>query len=190
MTTTLTPTLQSATATALPSADSQIETARSGRKEWTLTSTCRIEHPRDSVFPFFADAHNLERITPGSVRFRIRTPAPIEMKTGAIIDYALRIKGVPIRWRTEIAAWDPPFMFADIQRRGPYHEWAHEHIFEEDGPDATIMTDTVRYRPRGGRLINRLFVERDVRGIFEHRNAVIRAIFSGAAMTAAGGYPQ
>lgn len=157
-----------------------IEITRTGRREWTLTARCRIGKPRDEVFPFFADAGNLERITPKSVRFRILTPRPIVMREGAIIDYALRIKGVPIRWRTEITAWDPPHAFADTQLRGPYHLWEHEHRFEEieDG-QATRMTDTVRYSPRGGAIMNRLFVERDVRRIFEYREAVIEDVLAG-----------
>ncbi len=156
-----------------------IEIERTSAKEWTLTATCRIEKPRALVFPFFADARNLERITPPSVRFRILTPSPIEMRKGAIIDYALRIKGIPIRWKTEITAWDPPNGLADTQRRGPYRLWEHEHRFEEaDEGAATIMHDTVRYSPRGGAIVNRFFVERDVKRIFEHRNRMVEQIFS------------
>lgn len=159
-----------------------IEITRTGRREWTLTAQCRIEKPRDEVFPFFADASNLERITPKAVRFRILTPRPIEMREGAIIDYALRIKGIPIRWRTEITAWDPPNRFADSQIKGPYHLWEHTHTFKEtDDGASTIMTDTVRYSPRGGAIMNRLFVERDVKRIFEHRNRVIGQFFAGGA---------
>jgi len=169
--------MTTATTTALPSVDNQIDITRTGRKEWTLTATCRIEKPRDEVFAFFAEAHNLQRITPRSVRFRILTEPPIEMKAGAIIDYALKVRGIPIRWRTEITKWNPPFGFTDTQIKGPYHVWEHEHRFEElDAGTATLMTDTVRYRPRGGALVNRLFVERDVRWIFGYRNTVITGV--------------
>ena len=145
---------------------------------WRLEALCEIARPRDEVFPFFADASNLERITPSAVRFRIITPMPIEMRRGAIINYALRIKGIPIRWTTEITEWDPPNRFADTQRKGPYKLWEHVHEFEEsDDGASTIMRDVVRYTPRGGALTNRLFVERDVRRIFEHRNATIAELF-------------
>ncbi len=137
----------------------------------------RIDRPIDEVFKFFSDASNLERITPSSVRFQIITPTPIEMKVGTLIDYKIRIKGLPIRWRTRIAEWDPPHRFADEQLKGPYHLWYHTHWFKEDG-DGTLIGDRVEYRPKGGPIINALFVKRDVRAIFAHRQKVLADLFA------------
>jgi ligand-binding SRPBCC domain-containing protein len=148
---------------------------------WRLRAVQRIPRPVEDVFPFFADAHNLEAITPEVLRFRILTPAPIEMRPGTLIDYAIKVRGVPIRWRTEIPVWEPPVRFVDNQIRGPYALWRHEHLFEPDG-DATVMTDTVDYRPRGGPLapvVHALFVRRDLQAIFEHRARVIAERFGG-----------
>jgi ligand-binding SRPBCC domain-containing protein len=142
---------------------------------YALTTAITIPRPRDEVFAFFADAFNLERITPPLLRFHVLTPAPIEMRQGAIIDYALRLRRVPIRWRTEITAWEPPVRFVDEQKRGPYRRWVHEHRFTDLGSD-TLVEDRVEYAVPGGRLVHALFVRRDVREIFRHRTEALRAL--------------
>ena len=143
----------------------------------------RIPRPRTEVFPFFAAAGNLERITPAELRFRIETPTPIEMRRGTLIDYRLGLWGTRFRWRTEITEWDPPRSFTDTQIRGPYHTWVHHHLFEEEAADeegdvATIMTDEVRYRlpfwPLGEVALP--VVARQLRRIFRHRAGVIRRL--------------
>lgn len=138
----------------------------------------RLPTPIDETFEFFADAHNLERLTPPLLRFEILTPSPIEMKVGTLIDYRLRVRGVPLRWQSEITAWEPPYRFVDEQRRGPYRLWVHEHTFRaEDG--GTLVEDHLQYAVPGGALINRLFVARDVRKIFEYRSRRLRHILGG-----------
>ncbi|MGE5236048.1 MAG: SRPBCC family protein [Acidobacteriota bacterium] len=132
--------------------------------------------PRERLFPFFADARNLERLTPPWVRFRVVTPDPIEMRVGTLIDYRLRLHGVPLRWRTRIAAWDPPRRFVDEQLRGPYRRWVHEHTFEE-APDGTMCRDRVEYAVPGGTLTHRLVVRRDVERIFAYRQEVMTTLW-------------
>lgn len=143
-----------------------------------LRAVTVLDLPRDRVFPFFAAAENLERITPPALRFRIVTPTPIEMRRGALIDYRLRLNGLPFGWRTEITEWDPPYAFTDTQLRGPYHTWIHRHVFEDVGDGRTRMTDEVRYRlplwPLGEVALP--VVRRQVRDIFTHRNRIIREI--------------
>lgn len=142
-----------------------------------LEATLALSRPIDDVFAFFADAHNLDALTPRSLRFEIVTPTPIEMRVGTTIDYKLRLRGIPMRWRSEITVWDPPNRFVDEQRRGPYRWWVHEHWFDErDGQ--TIVGDRVHYGVPGGAIVHWLFVERDVRSIFAFRARKLKALFN------------
>lgn len=145
-------------------------------KTFAFATELWLPRPRAEVFAFFGEARNLETITPPWLQFEVVTPAPIAMRAGTLIDYRIRIHGFPVRWRTEIAEWNPPHQFVDVQLRGPYTLWHHTHAFEEkDG--GTQCTDRVRYRPRGGALMNWLFVRRDVERIFAYRAIRLREMF-------------
>ncbi len=143
----------------------------------------RLGLPPERVFPFFADASNLEAITPPLLRFRVVTPAPIEMREGTFIQYALRLRGLPIRWDTLIQSWEPPHRFVDVQVRGPYRLWHHTHELEPlDGGAATLMRDTVRYSLGFGALgevAHRLLVRRDLDAIFDFRERRVPALLNG-----------
>src|SRR3954469_5401117 len=133
---------------------------------YVLEREVSLPAPRARVFSFFADARNLERLTPPSLRFEISTPGEIRMGPGAIIDYRLCISGIPVRWRSVIEIWEPPFRFVDVQVRGPYASWRHVHTFDEM-PGGTMMRDRVEYSlPFGplGALAHRLFVARQLDG--------------------------
>lgn len=145
----------------------------------TFTAGLLLPRAPGDVFPFFAEARNLERITPPWLRFEVLTPGPIEMAAGTLIDYRLRWRGLPLHWRTEIEVWDPPHFFVDRQLRGPYRLWRHEHRFESRGGH-TLATDRVEYAAPGGRLVHRLIVDRDVRRIFDYRRTTLEAIFGHA----------
>src|SRR5581483_8440971 len=116
------------------------------------------------------------RITPPALDFQI-VEAPAELKTGSLIDYKVRIRGIPLRWQSEITVWEPPHRFVDSQRRGPYRVWRHEHTFEEQS-GGTLTKDCVEYDVWGGRLIQRLFVARDLERIFNYRRERLREFFS------------
>lgn len=141
----------------------------------TLTRSQHLNAAPSEAFAFFGDAFNLEAITPPWLGFRVITPRPIEMRTGALIEYRLRLHGIPIRWRTRIATWEPVVRFEDVQLRGPYRVWHHTHTFEPDG-DGTLMRDVVRYAlPLGplGELAHALLVRRDLERIFDYRRDTV-----------------
>lgn len=136
--------------------------------------------PPEELFPFFGDAANLDAITPPWLHFRIATLQPIEMKAGTLIDYRLKVRGLPLRWRTRINLWEPPHRFVDEQLKGPYRQWIHEHTFEEsDG--GTLATDHVRYAVPFDALLHGLFVGPDIRRIFQYRTDALQRLFTDHA---------
>ena len=135
-----------------------------------------LPRPLDEVFPFFSDAFNLEKLTPSWLRFSVVTPAPITMAVGTLIDYRLRVRGLPMRWKSRISEWDPPHRFVDEQLRGPYRTWIHQHIFEDLGHETRVV-DQVSYDHLGGWLANSLLVGPDVRRIFQYRETKLQELF-------------
>ena len=156
-------------------------------KVHTLERAQLLEQPPAVAFEFFADARNLEAITPPVLGFRLLSDDPIEMRVGALIRYRLRLRGLPLDWLTRIEEWEPGVRFVDVQLAGPYRLWHHAHIFEpRDG--GTLMRDVVHYAlplwPLGefaGPL-----VKRELAAIFDfRRDAVARELGPAADVAAA-----
>lgn len=148
-------------------------------KEYLFEQRQYISADIDRVFAFFSDAGNLDLLTPPWLHFRILTPLPIEMKAGALIQYRIRVRMIPVKWTTEILDWQPGKQFVDQQIRGPYKLWHHTHTFES-ARDGVEMTDRVRYAlPFGvlGRCMNTLMTRRDLNAIFKYRARQIESIF-------------
>lgn len=146
---------------------------------YTLRDHLWLPRNIDEVFDFFSDACNLEEITPPWLHFHVLTPKPIAMHPGSLIDYKLRLHGIPICWRTEISEWEPPFRFVDCQLRGPYRLWRHLHTFEEqDG--GTLVRDRVDYATPSGRLIHWLVVRPDLERIFTYRHRKMLELMGNA----------
>ncbi len=146
-------------------------------KIYRLKTELWVSRPRVAVFQFFADPANLERLTPGWLRFKIISEASQPMTEGARLDYRLRIHGLPMKWQSEITAWNPPHRFVDRQTRGPYRLWVHEHTFlDQEG--GTLVRDNVQYSVFGDALVNRFFVAPDLDRIFKYRHTVLKTIFN------------
>ena len=138
-----------------------------------------INKPLEVVFEFFSKPENLEMITPKSLSFNILTPTPIKMEKGSLIDYTIRLFGIPIHWRTLISDYEPPFRFVDQQIKGPYTFWHHTHTFRlvEGGVE---IIDQVKYSlPLGwlGTLAHAIWVRKDLEKIFEYRKTIIQNYF-------------
>jgi ligand-binding SRPBCC domain-containing protein len=147
-------------------------------RTYRLESTTWVPRPIGEVFAFHADAGNLQALTPPFLDFTILTPGPIEMRPGALIRYRLRLYGIPMRWLTEISAWEPPRRFVDTQLKGPYRRWVHEHTFvEQDG--GTEIRDRVTYAVPFGSLSHGWAVAPNLRRIFRFRHQALLKMFGG-----------
>ena len=148
-------------------------------KTFEINTKQYINKPLDVVFQFFSKPENLEMITPESLSFNILTPISIRMETGSLIDYTIRLFGIPIHWRTLISDYEPPFRFVDQQIKGPYTFWHHTHTFQSVDGGVEII-DKVKYSlPMGwlGTLAHSIWVRKDLEKIFKHRKTVIQNYF-------------
>jgi len=148
-------------------------------KTYTMVFTQQVARPLPEVFNFFSRAENLETLTPPWLNFKILNVKPQPVQQGTLIDYSLRVHGIPLRWTSEIVEWEPPHRFVDLQLRGPYKLWRHEHRFEAC-QGGTLISDTINLAlPLGflGRLAYKIKVESDVQEIFAFREQKIRSLF-------------
>jgi hypothetical protein len=149
-------------------------------KTYTISRTQWVPRPLDAIFEFFSRPANLQELTPPLLDFRI-LEAPEKLRAGSLIRYRLRVHKLPVQWTTEIVAWEPPHRFVDLQLKGPYQLWRHEHTFAAERGGTTI-SDCVEYAlPFGpvGRIVHALLVRRDVEHIFEFRDRKMRELFGG-----------
>lgn len=148
-------------------------TYRLSREQWIPKSI-------EEAFAFFSRPENLEEITPPWLGFHIvRTDR--QLQAGSLINYRLRIHGLPMRWTSEITVWEPPYRFVDMQLSGPYKLWRHEHSFREHN-GGTLIRDRVDYAlPFGmiGEIAHALMVRRDVENIFEFRRERLQQLLAG-----------
>jgi ligand-binding SRPBCC domain-containing protein len=139
--------------------------------EHILTRSLTLDSPIEQAFDFFADAGNLERITPPELNFKITTTQPIDIRKGTLIDYQLKLRGLPIKWQTIISEWNPPHVFVDEALKSPYKQWIHRHTFTRIETNKTLIEDEVRYRlplePLGD--LAHWFVQRELDYIFDFR---------------------
>ena len=170
----------------LPEAARRSEYLRTRGARYALRKSVWIDAPPEEVFDFFCRAENLGVMTPRAMRFHILTPTPIEVERGAVIDYTIQLGAAPLRWRTEIAAWEPSRRFVDVQLRGPYSAWWHEHRFHAER-GGTRMEDLVLYRPPLGplgRAAHSIYVAPMLRQIFSYRTQMIALRFGRGAARA------
>ena len=151
-------------------------------KTFWLRTELWLPQSRDEIFRFFADPHNLDRLTPSWLQFKILSPPHTAMQAGTILDYRLRIHGVPIHWQSEISTWNPPDRFVDRQTKGPYSLWVHEHTFAIHN-GGTLVGDNVEYAVPGGAIVQQLLVAPDIARIFAYRHKILEELFNPTKLT-------
>lgn len=154
----------------------EIKFSNAGGGLFELQTSQIIKRPLQEVFSFFSKAENLEILTPPFLKFKILSPVPITMSQGIFIDYRISLRGIPLKWRTEITNWNPPHSFTDVQVKGPYRLWQHTHKFTECA-EGTLVEDKVNYKVLGGRLAECIFVRPDLKRIFGFRQTKLLEIF-------------
>ena len=146
-------------------------------KTYWLRKSIWLPQSCDKVFEFFSNPANLDRLTPTWLGFAILTPPTKPIMQGALLDYRLRIRGIPIRWQSEITVWEPPRRFIDRQTKGPYSLWVHEHTFEERD-NGTLVGDKVEYSVPGGNPVQRFLVAPEMERIFDYRHKILQELFN------------
>jgi ligand-binding SRPBCC domain-containing protein len=146
-------------------------------RTFRLNKTLWLSQPRPKIFEFFANPHNLDRLTPPWLKFQLLSPLSTVIRAGTLLHYRLRLHGIPIRWQSEISVWEPPERFVDRQTKGPYSLWIHEHTFREK-KDGTLVGDSVEYAVPGGIVVNWLVVARDLERIFQYRHQMLQQLFN------------
>jgi ligand-binding SRPBCC domain-containing protein len=145
-----------------------------------LQSECQVARGREEVFAFFADPSNLAVLTPPSVRVEIPAGGPKVGRAGLEFEYRVRVRGLPMRWRGRFEVWEAPERFVDVQLRGPYRRWRHEHAFEEMGDGWTRVIDRVEYAVWGGGLVDRWIVRPEMERMFAYRATRLSVLFPPA----------
>lgn len=149
---------------------------------YTFSAEQTLPAPRSDVFAFFSNPANLGRITPEHLSFELETDEPIEMREGLVLSYNLSLYGIPFSWSSRVEVWEPPERFVDVQLKGPYKRWRHEHVFKET-ETGTKVIDEVEYEVPGwifAPVIHWLFVRGDVEQIFEYRQKEMDELFGNA----------
>ncbi|MES1217286.1 MAG: SRPBCC family protein [Bacteroidota bacterium] len=147
----------------------------------SLKNVQKIPISLEKAWDFFSYADNLEIITPTDIDFKILTELKrVRVFEGQVIEYKIKLfPGLSFLWRTEITQVEEQKCFTDIQLKGPYKMWRHEHYFKSiDG--GMEMTDMIHYKnPLGilGYLANWLFVKRKLKKIFEFRFKKVEELF-------------
>ena len=146
-------------------------------RTYRLQTQLWLPQPQEEIFNFFSDPSNLDRLTPPWLHFEILTPKSVEMNAGTLLDYRLRLHGIPLRWQTEILVWEPPNRFIDRQIKGPYRQWVHEHNFSAH-QGGTLVGDSVIYAVPGGRIVQKLWVAPDLDRVFGYRHRILKQLFN------------
>ncbi len=158
------------------SPDIQISFTQIGCGQYHLSATQWVNAPVERVFHFFQQPANLEKLTPASQEMRIQPPVPARMEAGTEIVYRLKVKGVPLKWVARIESVDAPRGFVDLQLKGPYRKWRHQHLFESQN-EGTLIRDEIDYAVPCCRVGHKFLVKPQLVKIFEARGEKVKSLF-------------
>src|SRR5574338_1019752 len=102
-------------------------------KVYRFETRQHIHAPLETVWDFMSSQENLKKITPEFMNMEVLDhTADGKMYAGMIICYKVSpVRGLRLRWVTEITHVSKPNYFVDEQRFGPYSFWHHKHFMEE-----------------------------------------------------------
>lgn len=138
-----------------------------------------VPKPIAEVFEFFCNEKNLETLTPPWLHFKVLAKSTEKIQVGTLIDYRLRIHGIPVQWQSEILEWEAERKFVDHQTKGPYAKWHHTHLFRAQGAKTEMVDEVVYQVPFGllGCVFAGAFVRKDIQKIFAYRRNRVEEIF-------------
>jgi ligand-binding SRPBCC domain-containing protein len=149
-------------------------------RRYTIEREVIVPAPPEDAFAFFADPANLAKVMPPWLGFQLVRIDGLPMGVGTTIEYTVRALGAPQRSVVRVEEFEAGARFVDVQVRGPYRHWRHEHAFEE-WHGSTLVRDRVEYElPYGvlGRVANTMLVARQLQQAFDYRTLAIARLFS------------
>jgi ligand-binding SRPBCC domain-containing protein len=100
----------------------------------------------EAMFVFHSDPRNLTKVMPPTMKLvSLVTEGPA--MEGRVIELHCRDWWIfPMRWTCRWKTVEPPHLLVDEIVKGPFSLFVHEHRFENEGPGACVMHDTVIYQ--------------------------------------------
>jgi ligand-binding SRPBCC domain-containing protein len=153
-------------------------------KVYSLKTIQQLPITLEQAWDFFSSPANLKEITPDNLGFKIISQHHGDkMYAGQVIEYTVSpVLGIPMYWMTEITHVEDKKYFVDEQRFGPYSMWHHQHHFKANA-NGVEMTDIVHYKLPFwflGDIANMLFVNQQLKTIFDYRFKIVEKKFGAA----------
>jgi hypothetical protein len=133
--------------------------------------------PLQALFSYHARPGALDRLLPPWQKVAIaRRGSSIDVGTEVVLALGTPF-GFPIHWHAKHTKLEPPFLFEDIQTKGPMKSWTHQHRFEAIGNEGSRLIDSIDYRlPLGslGSFLGSRYFKNELVRMFRYRHQTTR----------------